>query len=163
MTSHLNRRNTLAWLAATASGVALPTASWAQSAPLKVILPVGPGSGVDTIVRTVQSALSKALNDQPVVIENIAGAGGIPGTAALVKAAADGNAIAFISNNHAVNPSVYKKIPYDSLNDITPISVVGGSPFVLVVNPNKVPAKNAKELAWLRIEYQALMSFHELN
>ena len=149
MTSHLNRRNTLAWLAATASGVALPTASWAQSAPLKVILPVGPGSGVDTIVRTVQSALSKALNDQPVVIENIAGAGGIPGTAALVKAAADGNAIAFISNNHAVNPSVYKKIPYDSLNDITPISVVGGSPFVLVVNPNKVPAKNAKELAAL--------------
>ena len=149
MTSHLNRRNTLAWLAATASAVTLPSASWAQSAPLKVILPVGPGSGVDTIVRTVQSALSKALNDQPVVVENIAGAGGIPGTAALVKAAADGNTIAFISNNHAVNPSVYKKIPYDSLNDITPISVVGGSPFVLVVNPNKVPAKNAKELAAL--------------
>ena len=51
-----------------------------------------------------------------------------------------------ISNNHAVNPSVFKKIPYDSLKDITPISVVGSTPFVLVVNPAKVPAKNAKEL-----------------
>ena len=119
----------------------------AQSVPLRVLLPVGPGSGVDVIVRSAQTALSKALGDQPVVIENIPGAGGITGTSALVKAAPDGNTIAFISNNHAVNPSVFKKLPYDSLNDITPISVVGGSPFVLVVNPTKVSAKNAKELA----------------
>ena len=118
----------------------------AQSGPLRVILPVSPGSGVDTIMRAVQSALSKALGDQPVVIDNIAGAGGIPGTSALVKAAPDGNTIGVISNNHSVNPSVFKKLPYDSLNDITPICVVGGSPFVLVVNPAKVPAKNAKEL-----------------
>lgn len=140
-----SRRNALTLLAS----ALLSTVAFAQSSPLRVILPVGPGSGVDTIVRSAQTALSKALNDQPVVIENIAGAGGIPGTAALVKAAPDGNTIAFISNNHAVNPSVFKKIPYDSLNDITPISVVGGSPFVLVVNPAKVPAKNAKELAAL--------------
>jgi tripartite-type tricarboxylate transporter receptor subunit TctC len=50
-----------------------------------------------------------------------------------------------VSNNHVVNPSVFKKMPFDAINDITPISVVGGTPFVLVVNP-KVPAKNAKEL-----------------
>lgn len=147
MKTTLNRRQHLAWLSSLAS-LPLATQAVAQSTPLKVILPVGPGSGVDVIVRSAQVALSKALNDQPVVIENITGAGGITGTAALVKAAPDGNTIAFISNNHAVNPSVYKKIPYDSLNDITPISVVGGSPFVLVVNP-KVPAKNAKELATL--------------
>lgn len=120
--------------------------TFAQGSPLRVILPVGPGSGVDTIIRAAQVALSKALNDQPVVIENLPGAGGITGTSALVKSAPDGNTIAFISNNHAVNPSVYKKLPYDSLNDITPISVVGGSPFVLVVNPAKVAAKNVKEL-----------------
>ena len=117
-----------------------------NSAPLRVILPIGPGSGVDVIVRSAQNALSKALGGQPVVIENLPGAGGITGTQALVKAPADGNTIAFVSNNHAVNPSVFKKIPYDSLADITPITVVGGSPFVLVVNPAKVPAKNAKEL-----------------
>jgi tripartite-type tricarboxylate transporter receptor subunit TctC len=90
--------------------------------------------------------LSKALGGQSVVIENLPGAGGITGTAALVKAAPDGNTVAFISNNHSVNPSVFKSLPYDSLNDITPISVVGGSPFVLVVNPSKVTAKNAKEM-----------------
>jgi tripartite-type tricarboxylate transporter receptor subunit TctC len=113
--------------------------------PLKVILPVGTGSGVDVIVRTTQGALSKALG-APVVIENLPGAGGITGTQAIVKAAPDGNTIGFISNNHAVNPSVFKQLPYDSLNDIAPITVVGGSTFVLLVNPAKVPAKTAKEL-----------------
>lgn len=121
-------------------------AAHAQNAPMRVILPVGPGAGVDSIVRTAQTALAKHLN-QSVVIENLPGAGGVPGTAALVKAAPDGNTIAFVSNNHAVNPSVFKKLPYDSLNDITPISVVGGSPFVLVVNPQKLNVSNAKELA----------------
>lgn len=141
----LTRRNALAL----AVSACLITTAQAETAPLRVILPLGPGSGVDVIVRSAQTALSKALNDQPVVIENLPGAGGITGTAALVKAAPDGNTIAFISNNHAVNPSVFKKMPYDSLNDITPISVVGGSPFVLVVNPSKVPAKTAKELQTL--------------
>lgn len=145
MTHFIHRRSVLTLAT---SMLALPLAQ-AQSTPLRIILPVGAGSGVDTIIRSAQTALSKALNDQPVVIENIAGAGGIPGTSALVKAAPDGHTIAFISNNHAVNPSVFKKLPYDSLNDITPISIVGGSPFVLVVNPAKVPAKNAKELAAL--------------
>ena len=80
------------------------------------------------------------------MIENLPGAGGITGTSALVKAAPDGNTIGVVSNNHAVNPSVFKKMPYDTINDITPISVVGETPFVLVVNPAKLPAKNAKEL-----------------
>ena len=129
---------------------------WADTPPMRVILPVGPGSGVDTIVRSAQVALAKALN-QPVVIENLPGAGGITGTSALVKAAPDGNTIAFISNNHAVNPSVFKKLPYDSLNDITPISVVGGSPFLLVVNPKLVSARNAKELqAFLKVKPEEL-------
>jgi len=116
------------------------------STPLRVILPVGAGSGVDVIVRSAQVALSKALGGQPVVIENLPGAGGITGTQALVKAPTDGNTIAIISNNHSVNPSVFKKLPYDSLGDITPISIIGGSPFVLVVNPAQVSARNAKEL-----------------
>lgn len=138
-------RRTLVVAAASALLGAAP--AWAQStAPLRVILPLGAGSGVDTIIRSAQTALSKALGGQAVVIENLPGAGGITGTSALIKAAPDGNTVAFISNNHSVNPSVFKSMPYDSLNDITPISVVGGSPFVLVVNPNKVQAKNAKEL-----------------
>jgi len=113
--------------------------------PLRVVLPVSAGSGVDTIMRAAQNELSKALGGQPVVLENLPGAGGMTGTQALVRAAPDGNTIGVFSNNHAVNPSVFKKLPYDSINDITPISVVGSTPFVLVVNP-KVPARNAKEL-----------------
>lgn len=148
MNFNLKRRAALALGAA----LMLAAPAWADTPPMRVILPIGPGSGVDTIVRAAQVALGKALN-QPVVIENLPGAGGITGTSALVKAAPDGNTIAFISNNHAVNPSVFKKLPYDSLNDITPISVVGGSPFLLVVNPKLVSARNAKELqAFLKIK-----------
>lgn len=137
-----NRRTAIA----IAMGLLLGGSALAQTTPLRVILPLGAGSGVDTIIRTAQTALSKALGDQPVVIENLPGAGGITGTQALVKAAPDGQTIAVVSNNHAVNPSVFKKLPYDSLADITPITVVGATPFVLVVNPAKVPAKTAREL-----------------
>jgi tripartite-type tricarboxylate transporter receptor subunit TctC len=133
--------------AAVALLAAASASAFAQAgAPLRVVLPVGAGSGVDTIMRAAQGALSKALGGQPVVIENLPGAGGITGTTAIVKAAPDGGTIGVVSNNHAVNPSVFKKLPYDSINDLTPICVVGETPFVLVVNPAKVPAKNAKEL-----------------
>lgn len=144
MNSSISRRTVIA-LAAGAL-LAAPGVQAQSSGPMRVILPIGAGSGVDTIMRAAQNDLSKALGGQPVVIENLPGAGGITGTSAIVKAAPDGNTIGVISNNHAVNPSVFKKIPYDSLKDITPISVVGSTPFVLVVNPAKVPARNAKEL-----------------
>lgn len=142
-------------VAALAAALAAPGTAHATP-PLRVILPVGAGSGVDVIFRSAQPALSKALGGQAVVIENLPGAGGITGTQALVKATPDGNTIAVVSNNHSVNPSVFKKLPYDSLGDITPITVIGGSPFVFVVNP-KVPAKNAKELqALLKAKPDAL-------
>ncbi|MDB5731237.1 MAG: transporter substrate-binding protein, partial [Variovorax sp.] len=117
----------------------------AADKPLRVVLPVGAGSGVDTIMRAAAPSLTRALGGQPVVIENLPGAGGITGTTVVVRAPADGFTVGVVSNNHVVNPSVFKKMPFDAINDITPISVVGATPFVLVVN-SKVPAKNAKEL-----------------
>jgi tripartite-type tricarboxylate transporter receptor subunit TctC len=131
-----------------ALGFSLAASSAMAQNPVRVILPVGPGSGVDTIVRAASPALAKAFG-QPVVIENMPGAGGITGTTAIVKAPPDGLTIGVVSNNHVINPSVFKKMPYDSLADITPISVIGATPFVLVVNPSKVPAKNVKELVAL--------------
>ncbi len=142
--SLLNRRALVALAALLAVGGA--HAEGAIDKPLRLILPVGAGSGVDTIIRAVTPALSKALGGQAVVIENLPGAGGITGTATLVKAAPDGLTLGVVSNNHVVNPSVYKKMPFDALNDITPIMVVGATPFVLVVNPSKLPATNVKEL-----------------
>jgi tripartite-type tricarboxylate transporter receptor subunit TctC len=144
------RSRRLAVLAILGAGLlASLAAAAADRPPLRVILPVSAGSGVDTIVRAAAPALSKELGGQAVVIENQPGAGGITGTAALVKAQPDGNTISFVSNNHAVNPSVYKKMPYDSLADITPISMVGATPFVLVVNPTKMPVGNAREMVAL--------------
>jgi tripartite-type tricarboxylate transporter receptor subunit TctC len=127
-----------------------PSLAQAQSyqKAMRVILPVSAGSGVDSIVRAFSGALSKTLG-QPLVIENLPGAGGVTGTLALVKAPPDGNTIAVISNNHVTNPSVYKNLPYDSLADITPIAMVGSTPFLLVVNPQKVPARNYAELVAL--------------
>jgi tripartite-type tricarboxylate transporter receptor subunit TctC len=119
-------------------------AAFAQS-PMRIILPVATGSGVDAITRAVGPSLSKALG-QPVVIENMPGAGGITGTAAIVKAPPDGVTIGVVSNNHVINPSVYKKMPFDSIADITPIMVIGETPLVVVVNPARVPAKNVQEL-----------------
>jgi len=139
----LDRRSLVAAALALAFGSG---AAFAADKPMRVILPVGAGSGVDGIVRAVGPSLTKALGGQPVVIENLPGAGGITGTTAIVQAAPDGSTIGVVSNNHSVNPSVFKKLPYDSLKDITPISVIGATPFVLVVNPSKVPAKNANEL-----------------
>jgi tripartite-type tricarboxylate transporter receptor subunit TctC len=110
-----------------------------------MILPVSAGSGVDTIMRVAVPAISQRLG-QPIVIENLPGAGGINGTIAITKAAPDGLTIGAVSNNHVIIPLVYKNIPYDAIADITPISVIGATPFVLVVNPQKVPARNAKEL-----------------
>ena len=140
----LSRRRFSSLLASGLLAPALPVLAQTD-APLRIILPLSAGSGVDANIRVAQNALTRELK-QPVVIENLPGAGGITGTAALVKAAPDGKTIAIISNNHAVNPSVFKKLPYDSLADITPISVVGEGIFVLVANPKNLAVKNAQEL-----------------
>lgn len=136
-------------LALACAGLGLPMLSAAQSgAPMRLILPVGPGSGVDTNVRVFSNALAKELG-QPVVIENQPGAGGVIGTNAITKAAPDGRTIGIVSNNHVVFPSVYKSLPFDPIEDITPIMVIGETPFVLAANPAKIPAGKLGDLVAL--------------
>ena len=145
MTFQIPRRQLTAFVAAALAWGAAASLAQAADKPVRMVLPVGAGSGVDTIMRAATPSLTRALGGQAVVIENLPGAGGLTGTSVVVRAAADGQTLGVVSNNHVVNPSVFKKMPFDAINDITPISVVGATPFVLVVNP-KVPAKNAKEL-----------------
>jgi len=102
-------------LVALIAALALPVLAQTTQ-PLRAILPVGAGSGVDTITRAAMPSLTKALNGQPVVVENLPGAGGITGTQAIVKAAPDGSTIGIVSNNHVINPSVYKQLPFDSIS-----------------------------------------------
>ncbi|CAO3964402.1 Bug family tripartite tricarboxylate transporter substrate binding protein [Achromobacter mucicolens] len=142
-----SRRQVLGALGAAVLG--MPGLARAQSdRPVKFILPVGVGSGVDTITRAAGPALSAALG-HTVVVENQPGAGGIVGTSALVRSAPDGYTLSMLSNNHVIFPSVYKNLPFDPLADITPISMIGMTPFLLVANPQKISANDIQGLTAL--------------
>lgn len=127
---------------------ALPLAAQAQDSTVKFILPNATGSGVDTITRSAQAALGKALGAS-VVVENQPGAGGVVGLQSLSRSAADGHTFSVVSNNVVIFPSVLKSLPFDMPGDFTPVAVVGATPMVLVVNPTKVPATNSREFAAL--------------
>lgn len=149
MTLQSNARRRLVLAAALTLPFALPFGhAFAQAGkPLRMIVPNAAGSSVDALTRIVSVPLSKALN-QPVVVENLPGAGGVPATGQLVRAEKDGSTLAMVSNNHVVNPSLYKSMPFDALKDVTPITIVGGSPFVLVAHPS-LGVKDLKELVAL--------------
>lgn len=127
-----------------AAAIGIPRLGRAQGNTVKFILPNATGSGVDTITRVAQPALSRAFNAS-VVVENQAGAGGVVGLQALSRAPADGSTLAIVSNNVVIFPSVLKSLPFDMPGDFTPIAVIGATPMVLVVNPAKVSATNSKE------------------
>lgn len=147
MNQFQTRRDTLRQLGAlTLSGAV--GAAWAQAPgdkTVRIVLPNAVSSGVDTITRTAQNALAKALG-HPVVVENQPGAGGVLGVQTVVRAAPDGLTLGVVSNNVVIFPSVLKTLPFDLHTDVTPIAICGYTPVVLVVNP-KVPATNAKEFA----------------
>jgi tripartite-type tricarboxylate transporter receptor subunit TctC len=136
----MNRRDfALSMLAA-----ALAPAALAQSGVVKMVLPNAAGSGVDAITRALGPALGKALGAS-VVVENQPVAGGIVGLQTLARAAPDGTTLSVVSNNVVILPSVMKSMPFDMPGDFTPIAVLGETPMVLVVNPQKMPVKDAKE------------------
>lgn len=147
-TRPFTRRTALAMALASLTSGALPALAQTRAAghdkALRVILPLSAGSGADGAIRAISTPISKALG-QTLVIENLPGAGGITGTAQIVRAPKDGDTIGVVSNNHVVNPSLYKNIPFDSIKDIAPITIIGTTPFVLVANP-KVPARTVQEL-----------------
>jgi tripartite-type tricarboxylate transporter receptor subunit TctC len=122
----------------------LPATAFAQTGVVKLVLPNATGSGVDAITRAAQPALAKAL-DASVVVENQPGAGGVVGLQALAKSAPDGTTLSIVSNNVVILPSVIKSLPFDMPGDFTPIAVIGETPMVLVVNPQKMPVANAAE------------------
>jgi tripartite-type tricarboxylate transporter receptor subunit TctC len=131
------------FITSAAAALAAPHVRAQSDKPVKFILPVSAGSGVDGIVRAASQQIAKALG-QAVVIDNQPGAGGVLGTAAMVKSAPDGATLSIVSNNHVIYPSVLKSVPFDPVADITPIALIGATPMVLVVNP-KLPANNIKE------------------
>ena len=128
---------------------ALPAGgAWAQGAwptkPVRIIVTFPPGGAPDTLARIL--AEKWAGLGQPITVENKPGAGGNIGADMVAKAPGDGHTLVIGTvGTHAINPSLYAKMPYDNIKDFTPISFLAATPNLLVVNKS-VPANNVKEL-----------------
>ena len=123
--------------------------------PIRFIVTYPPGGGNDIIARLIAQKLSESMG-QPVQVDNRAGAGGTIGTAAAAKSPADGYTIVLVSPPFVMAPSLYPNLPYDTIKDLTPVTVIGAVPNVLVAHPS-VPAKSVAELiAYARAKPMAL-------
>jgi tripartite-type tricarboxylate transporter receptor subunit TctC len=127
--------------------LATPTAASAQSYPIKplhLVVPFPPGAGTDMFARVIANKLCESLG-QPVVVENKPGGGATIGTDFVARSAPDGYTLLLSTTSHAINPSVFARLPYDTLKDFVTVTQVASVPIVLVVHPS-VPAQSVKEL-----------------
>ena len=143
------RRNALSLAAIAAFGATPFSTTFAQDAwptrAITIIVPFSAGGTTDIVARFAGQALSQELG-QPVIIDNRPGAGGNIGAQAVARAPADGYTLVMGTvGTHAINPSLYKKMPYDHIKDFAPISRVTAVPNVLIANPSQ-PYKTVKEL-----------------
>ncbi len=112
--------------------------------PIRIISIFPAGGGNDMICRLVAQKLTGRIRQQ-VIVDNRVGATGIIGTEAAARAAPDGYTITLIPSGHAINATMFRKLPYDSVRDFTLITLAGTGPLVLTVHPS-LPAKTVKEL-----------------
>lgn len=133
-----------------AVGVMCAGAACAQSdpkfpvKPIRILIPFSPGGSTDIIVRMLQPRLTEALS-VPITPDNRPGANGILGMDIVAKAAPDGHTIAVTSTGHVINPSVYSKMPYDTMKDFAAVGVATAAASILTV-PTALPANSLKEL-----------------
>ena len=111
--------------------------------PVRMIVPFVPGGNTDIIGRVFAPKLSELLGQQ-IVVENRGGAGSTIGTELVARAAPDGYTILMVSAAHTINPAMIKKLPYDSVKDFAPVSIIADVPTAFVVHPS-LPAKTVKE------------------
>jgi tripartite-type tricarboxylate transporter receptor subunit TctC len=144
-----------AWALRATCGAALalaPALAFAQSdfpvRPVRVVVPQAAGASLDIAARVVGQRMQEGLG-QPIVIENRPGANAIIGMETVARAKPDGYTVVMAPPSAvAINPLVFKQLPYDSLRDFAPVSQVTGITFVTVVNP-ALPARSLRELATL--------------
>jgi tripartite-type tricarboxylate transporter receptor subunit TctC len=145
-----------ALLAAPALALAAPARAQDRfpNRPIRLVIPVGVGGVTDIVGRIMAEALSPILG-QPVVPENVVGAGSAIGAAAFTRLPADGYAIMIGTINHALMRAMNPDFPHDPVADFRPLALVSRQPFLLAVNPS-VPARDVPELiAWLRAQGDA--------
>lgn len=129
-----------AWLCVSSFAMAQ---AW-PSKPIKLVVSYPPGGTVDAVARVIAPRLSERLR-QPVVVDNRAGAGGAIGGEAVAKGNADGYTLLLDASNHAQNPALRSKMPFDTLRDLMPVSLLVKVPNVLVVTPS-TPYRSVKDL-----------------
>jgi tripartite-type tricarboxylate transporter receptor subunit TctC len=126
--------------------------------PIRVINPYAPGGGSDVLARRFAHELTARLG-QSVIVENVAGAGGIPGMRQVAEAPKDGYTLSFaLTAQFAINPSLFANLPYDPLRDFDPVSVLASAPYVLVVHPS-LPARSMKQLIALAKQQPGALAY----
>ena len=137
-----------AFLAAFAAALALPaTAQSYPARPIRLVVPAAHGGGTDINARILAEGLTPVLG-KPIIVDNRPGAGTTLGSDIVAKAAADGYTLLISPNSLALNAALYRKLPYDTLRDFIPISLVADQPNVLVAHPS-LPARSFKEFVAL--------------
>ena len=132
------------------AAIVFPYAALAQATayptkPIRLVVPFPAGGATDILARAVAQKLTEVWG-QPVVVDNRPGAGGNIGSELVAKSAPDGYTLEMGTvGTHAINPSLYAKMPYDHLKDFAPVILVAGVPNVLVVNPS-LPVNSVREL-----------------
>jgi tripartite-type tricarboxylate transporter receptor subunit TctC len=114
------------------------------SKPVRVIVPSGAGGSVDTLGRLLAQKLTASMGQQ-FVVENRSGSGGVIGSEIAARAAPDGYTLLMAYGSHVVNPTLYPKLPYDTVRDFSPITQVAVQPLLVNVHP-ALPARSIKEL-----------------
>jgi tripartite-type tricarboxylate transporter receptor subunit TctC len=132
------------------AGMVLPAAAQNfPSKPITIIVPFAAGGPTDSMARAISERMRQALG-QPVLIENVTGAGGTIGVTRAARSAPDGYTISMGHlGTHVINGAIYP-LPFDLINDLEPVALLGANP-MLIVSKNAIPAKDLKELvAWLK-------------
>jgi tripartite-type tricarboxylate transporter receptor subunit TctC len=135
-------------LLAIAACALLPFAASAQahfpSKPVTLIVPNAPGGAIDILARLLERNLSDTWK-QPVIVQYKPGAGTVMGTDFVAKSPPDGHTIGLVITGHMINPSLRKNMPFDTLKDLSGVSLLAISPIVITANP-RLPASDVKEL-----------------
>lgn len=156
--------NVLATRIAVSVGIALlgvvMAQAHAQTYPtrtIRLIVPYSPGGGTDVLSRVLAKQLTESWG-QTVVVDNRPGAGGILGTELAAKAPPDGYTLVTIPSTHAINPSLYDKLPYDPIRDFAAIGLIATSPNTLVSHPS-LPVKSVRDLIMLARQQPGQLSY----
>ncbi len=130
--------------------VVVPSLSQAAnypSKPVRLVVPLSPAGPADTVSRLMARKLTDRFG-QPFVVDNRAGGSTIIGTEIVAHAIADGHTLLTVTTTHSINPSVFKKLPYDPIRDFAPVTLIEAAPFMLVVHPS-VAATSIKQFITL--------------